>query len=68
MPVMGAERAQGIVHECFNKRRYFLRQLTQSLPCVILVFSATTADPFITALRNRFRPQGGDIWMMENFE
>jgi len=58
MPVMGAERAEGIVHECFSKRRYFLRQLTQSLPGVILVFSATTAEPFITALRSRFRPQG----------
>jgi len=58
MPVMGAERAQGIVHECFVKRRYFLRQLTQSLPNVLIVFSATTAAPFISAMQGRFRPQG----------
>ena len=58
MPVMGSQRAQGIVNECFYKRRYFLRQLTQSLPGVILVFSATTAQPFIIALQGRFRPQG----------
>lgn len=58
MPVMGDERADGIVQECFHKRRYFLRQLAQSLANVVLVFSATTAVPFITALQNRFRPQG----------
>jgi cytosine/adenosine deaminase-related metal-dependent hydrolase len=58
MPVMGTDRARGIVNECFYKRRYFLRQLTQSLPNIILVFSATTAAPFITALQQRFRPEG----------
>ncbi len=54
MPVMGAARAKGIVGECFYKRRYFLRQLFQSLPAVILVFSQTTAREFISALRTRF--------------
>ena len=58
MPAMGAERARGIVDACFVKRRYFLRQLTQSLPNVLLVFSATTADPFIRVMQNRFRPEG----------
>jgi cytosine/adenosine deaminase-related metal-dependent hydrolase len=58
LPVMGNDRARGIVNECFVKRRYFLRQLTQSLPCIILVFSATTAAAFIPALQGRFRPQG----------
>lgn len=54
MPVMGRPRAQGIVNECFVERRYFLRQLVQSLPAVILVFSQTTAREFISALANRF--------------
>lgn len=54
MPVMGAERVKGIVHECFYKRRHFLRQLFQSLPAVILVFSRTTAREFIQALQGRF--------------
>lgn len=58
MPAMGQERARGIVNECFVKRRYFLRQLTQSLANVLLVFSATTAEPFIRAMQNRFRPEG----------
>src|ERR1700754_3031827 len=54
MPVMGRPRAKGIVGECFYERRYFLRQLVQSLPAVILVFSRTTAREFISALSNRF--------------
>jgi cytosine/adenosine deaminase-related metal-dependent hydrolase len=54
MPVMGSARAKGIVKECFYDRRYFLRQLLQSLPAVIIVFSQTTAREFISALRNRF--------------
>jgi len=54
MPVMGTERARGIVGECFYKRQHFLRQLFQSLPAVILVFSQTTARQFIGALQNRF--------------
>lgn len=58
LPLMGTKREQGIVAECFYERTHFLRQLFQSLPPVILVFSATTARPFITALKMRFRPQG----------
>jgi len=54
MPVMGTLRARGIVSECFYERRYFLRQLIQSMPPVILVFSSTTARQFISALTNRF--------------
>ncbi len=54
MPVMGAARARGIVGECFYERKYFLRQLVQSLPAVIVVFSQTTAREFITALAGRF--------------
>lgn len=54
MPVMGVERAKGLVKECFYDRRYFLRQLVQSLPAVIIVFSRTTAKEFITALKPKF--------------
>jgi cytosine/adenosine deaminase-related metal-dependent hydrolase len=54
MPVMGARRSKGIVGECFYERKYFLRQLVQSLPAVIIVFSQTTAREFITALAGRF--------------
>jgi cytosine/adenosine deaminase-related metal-dependent hydrolase len=54
MPVMGTARGRGIVGECFYERRYFLRQLVQSLPAVILVFSQTTARELITALAQRF--------------
>lgn len=54
MPVMGVSGARGIVGECFYQRRYFLRQLFQSLPAVILVFSRTTAREFISALQQRF--------------
>jgi cytosine/adenosine deaminase-related metal-dependent hydrolase len=54
MPAMGSARARGIVGECFFKRRYFLRQLVQSLPAVIIVFSRTTAREFIAALEGRF--------------
>lgn len=58
LPLMGTKREQGIVAECFYERTHFLRQLFQSLPSVILVFSAATARPFISALKMRFRPQG----------
>ena len=54
MPAMGAARSRGIVGECFYERKYFLRQLVQSLPAVIIVFSQTTAREFITALAGRF--------------
>ncbi len=54
MPVMGPARAGAIVDECFNKRQYFLRQMLQSLPAVVIVFSQTSADAFIAAMRGRF--------------
>jgi hypothetical protein len=63
MPVMGTERMQGIVGECFHERRYFLRQLFQSLPSVLIVFSQSTSREFITAMSGRFTghiPKPGD--------
>lgn len=63
LPVMGQERMRGIVHECFHDRRYFLRQLFQSLPVVLLVFSESTGREFIAAMRGRFtagEPRAGE--------
>lgn len=54
MPVMGTDRMKGIVGECFHERRYFLRQLFQSLPVVLMVFSQTTGREFITAMSGKF--------------
>jgi cytosine/adenosine deaminase-related metal-dependent hydrolase len=54
MPVMGTERMWGIVGECWHERRYFLRQLFQSLPVVVMVFSQTTSHAFITAMAGKF--------------
>jgi hypothetical protein len=52
--VMSADERKEIIQECFYERKYFLRQLFQSLPKVIMVVGATTARPFITAMQNRF--------------
>jgi cytosine/adenosine deaminase-related metal-dependent hydrolase len=63
LPVMGQARMRGIVGECFHDRRYFLRQLFQSLPVVLLVFSESTSREFITAMTGRFtagQPRPGE--------
>lgn len=52
-PMTTAER-DGIVTECFRERRYFLRQLFQSLPAVLLVFSQSTANALIGELADLF--------------
>jgi hypothetical protein len=52
-PMTTSERA-GIVTECFRSRRYFIRQLFQSLPAVILIFSQSTANAFNGELNDRF--------------
>jgi hypothetical protein len=52
-PMTDAERT-GIVTECFRTRRYFLRQLFQTLPPAILIFSQTTANAFNAELQGRF--------------
>ena len=54
LPPMTTAERDGIVSECFNERKHFLRQLYQSLPRVILVFSQTTATPFIAAMKDNF--------------
>ncbi|MFZ1153538.1 MAG: hypothetical protein WAN93_01395 [Solirubrobacteraceae bacterium] len=54
LPPMTTAERDGIVSECFRERRYFLRQLFQSLPSVLLVFSQSTANAFIAELGARF--------------
>jgi hypothetical protein len=56
LPPMTKKERVGIVSECFRLRRYFLRQLFQSLPAVVLVFSQSTANAFNQELRDRFFP------------
>lgn len=51
LPPMTTAQRNGIVGECFDKRRYFLRQLFQSLPSVILVFSQSTANALIGSMK-----------------
>jgi hypothetical protein len=53
LPAMTTSERAGIVTECFRERRYFLRQLFQSLPAVILIFSQSTANAFNGELRDR---------------
>ena len=54
LPAMSIGERDGIVHECFVKRKYFLRSLFQSLPTVLLVFSQSTANAFIGELTGSF--------------
>jgi hypothetical protein len=54
LPAMTTAQRSGIVSECFRGRKYFLRQLFQSLPTVILVFSQNTASTFIGELEPHF--------------
>lgn len=54
LPPMSAAQQQGIVHECFATRQYFLRQLFQSLPSILFVFSQSTATALIAELQGRF--------------
>jgi hypothetical protein len=54
LPPMTEDERTGIVTECFRERRYHLRQLFQSLPSVILIFSQSTANAFISELQERF--------------
>ncbi|MGH2732232.1 MAG: hypothetical protein ACRDJG_04725, partial [Actinomycetota bacterium] len=54
LPPMTEEERVGIVSECFRTRKYFLRQLFQSLPTVLLIFSQSTANAFIEELGARF--------------
>jgi hypothetical protein len=54
LPPMSEAERDGIVSECLRKRKYFLRQLFQSLPPVLLIFSQSTANAFNEEMRERF--------------
>ncbi len=54
LPPMTRDERDGIVNECFRERKYFFRQLFQSLPKVIIVFSQSTANPFIQEMKGSF--------------
>jgi hypothetical protein len=63
LPPMTVEERTGIVTECFRERKYFLRQLFQSLPAIVLIFSQSTANAFNQELGQRFStdpPQPGE--------
>src|SRR5258708_22736261 len=53
MPPMTAAQQKGIVTE-FHHRQYFLRQLFQSLPLVLMIFSQSTTDAFLAEMARRF--------------
>lgn len=54
LPPMTIKERDGIVKECFFDRKHFLKQLFQSLPKVILIFSQNTANAFISSLSKNF--------------
>jgi hypothetical protein len=63
LPPMTTAQRDGIVHECYRERRYFLRQLVQSLPRVLLIISQSTAGVFLGEMAGRFtqgNPQAGE--------
>ncbi|HXJ94702.1 MAG TPA: hypothetical protein VMT20_17800 [Terriglobia bacterium] len=63
MPPMTPDQQKGIVTECFYHRQYFLRQLFQSLPLVLMIFSQSTTDAFLAEMNGRFsagNPKVGD--------
>lgn len=54
MPPMTPVEKKGIVSECFRERRYFKRQLVQSLPKVLWVISQSTARAFLEEMQGNF--------------
>ena len=58
MPTMSKVTVNGIVSECFHARRYFLRQLFQSFPTILIVLSRATADAFLAAMSPNLK---GDV-------
>ncbi len=54
LPPMTEDERVGIVTECFHERKYFLRQLFQSLPAVLMIFSQSTANAFVAEMGSRF--------------
>jgi hypothetical protein len=51
---MGSEEEEGIVKECFLLRQFFLKQLRQSAPRVIILFGKAIMKSFVEFFRDDF--------------
>ena len=51
---MDPETEEGIIEECFIKRTYFLRQLIQSMPKVVILFGKPILRAFVKRFHDAF--------------
>ncbi len=51
---MDSETEKGIVGECYHKRQFFLKQLAQSMPKVIILFGKPVMKAFVANFSNAF--------------
>lgn len=51
---MDEETERGIIQECYYLRRFFLRQLVQSMPKVVLIFGKAVMKSFVANFHNAF--------------
>ncbi len=51
---MEKEIETGIIQECYHLRRFFLRQLVQSMPKVVLIFGKAVMKSFVANFYNAF--------------
>jgi hypothetical protein len=52
---MDATTEGGIVNECYMKRQFFLKQLSQSMPGVVMLFGKPVMRSFVSNFRNAFK-------------
>lgn len=53
---MPSAEEEGIIQECFRHRQYFLRQLRQSSPQVVIIFGKPIMRQFAAFFRDHFDP------------
>lgn len=53
---MPSAEEEGIIQECFRHRQYFLRQLRQSGPNVVIIFGKPIMRQFTAFFRDHFEP------------
>lgn len=51
---MDTETEEGIIQECYHSRRFFLKQLIQSMPRVIMIFGKSVMRSFVKNFYNTF--------------
>lgn len=51
---MDSETETGIINECYKKRQLFLKQFSQSMPKVALIFGKPVMRSFVSNFRNAF--------------